>query len=177
MIKGYDGQKIDEEPALNVLAANSSSAIDGDEVFIVGGGVEDDEDIQEEEDVDEAIDDEPVKAILFNEGDSVRGDDAGENESKSDEHLPIVNPGVFWVKHVLLLVFSVPHSHQLLLLVGLFLKFCQYGLVLLLTCQVLHFLLCRHTLHIEGADLLLPKLDSSYSCRIIELDFTLECFH
>ena len=45
MIKGYDGQEIDEEPALNVLTANSSSAIDGDEVFIVGGGVEDDEDI------------------------------------------------------------------------------------------------------------------------------------
>jgi hypothetical protein len=71
----------------------------------------------------------------------------------------------------------MPHSHHLLLLVSLFLKFCQPVLVLLRIHHVLHLLIWRHNLHIEGADFLLPKLDSSYSCRIIELDFTLELFY
>ena len=93
-VKRDDCKKIDCEPAFEVEFRDCLSVCDFIKFIIVIGRVEDHQHIKEEGDVDGIIEDLPTLTIFFNQGNSVRSYDTGENQDHSNIEVPSIP---YWI--------------------------------------------------------------------------------
>lgn len=91
VVERHDGDQVHSEPPTQVPLRDRFSINYGLEVFVVESGVEDDQDVEEEQHVDDGLHDDPLHLlflVLLQKGQAQRSDDAGENQHQDDEDVP-----------------------------------------------------------------------------------------